>query len=57
MSKELGLGCEFKINTGQNYFAAGGFFFIKKREKHWNNGTETIDGIQENKKFPNKAIF
>ena len=25
--------------------------------EHWNNGTETTDGIQGNKKFPNKAIL
>jgi len=25
--------------------------------EHWNNGTETANGIQGNKKFPNKAIF
>jgi hypothetical protein len=55
--RELGLGRKFKINTGQKCFVTEDFVFIKKRKKHWNIGTETTDGIPENKKFPNKAIL
>jgi hypothetical protein len=43
MPRELGLGLEFKTNTGQKCFVAGDFVFIKKRKKLWNNGTETMD--------------
>jgi hypothetical protein len=39
MPGELGLGLEFKTNTGQKCFVADGFVFIKKRKKLWNIGT------------------
>jgi hypothetical protein len=57
MSREVGLGLKFKTNAGKKCFIAVGFVFIQKRKKHWNNGTETTDGIPEKKKFPNKPIL